>query len=194
MSLGYIIHIFIKYTHKIWEKIIAVPYRKSLLGKCGKNVRIGAHSRAEGWKNISIGNNVSIGVNTVFLTTRAKIIIGDHVIFGPGVTIITGNHRTDIIGRFIDEIRDSDKLAENDQDVIIEGDNWIGANAIILKGVKIGRGAIVAAGAVVTKDVNAYEIVGGVPAKLLNYRFLEDDIKKHEMMLYGETLTYREQL
>ncbi len=70
-------------------------------------------------------------------------------------------------------IGDDEKLPENDQDIILEGDNWIGANAIILKGVTIGYGSIVAAGAVVTKSVPPYSIVGGVPAKVIKPRFPE---------------------
>ena len=57
-----------------------------------------------------------------------------------------------------------------DKDVIFEGDNWIGANATILKGVTIGYGAVVGAGAVVTKDVPPYAIVGGNPAKIIRFR------------------------
>ena len=186
MSWGRSIHMISKYCLKLWERVFAIPYRKSLLGSCGKNVRIGRHTRAEGWQNVHIGNNVSIGVNTVFLSTRAKIIIHDHVIFGPSVTIITGNHRTDIVGKYIDDVRDSDKLPDNDQDVVLEGDNWIGANAMIMKGVTIERGAIVAAGAVVTKDVKAYEIVGGVPAKRISFRFQGENVKEHERVLYGK--------
>lgn len=65
----------------------------------------------------------------------------------------------------------------------ITGDNWIAANAIILKGVNVGRGAIVASGAVVTKDVPPYSIVGGVPAKVIGMRFDESQIEEHEKML-----------
>ena len=63
------------------------------------------------------------------------------------------------------------KLPENDQEVIFEGNNWIGANSIILKGVKVGYGSIIAAGAVVTKDVPTNKIVGGNPAKIIKDRF-----------------------
>jgi len=61
---------------------------------------------------------------------------------------------------------------------IIGNDVWIGANAIILQGVTIGDGAVIAAGAVVTKDVPPYAIVGGVPAKVIKYRFSDDVILK----------------
>jgi acetyltransferase-like isoleucine patch superfamily enzyme len=67
---------------------------------------------------------------------------------------------------------------------IVDADCWIGTNAIIIAGVHIGRGAIVAAGAVVTKDVLPYEIVGGVPASKIGERFnSRDDRKKHDEML-----------
>ena len=105
------------------------------------------------------------------MCTRAKIIFGDHVMTGPGVTMITGGHRIDIPGRPMKSIHNNEKLPENDQDIILNGDNWIGANSIILRGVTIGEGAVVAAGAVVTNDVPPYSIVGGVPARVLKRRF-----------------------
>jgi acetyltransferase-like isoleucine patch superfamily enzyme len=71
------------------------------------------------------------------------------------------------VKRFVD-----DKRAEIGNDV------WVGINAVIMGGVKIGDGAIVAAGAVVTKDVPPYAVVGGVPAKVIKYRFDEDTIKE----------------
>ena len=72
---------------------------------------------------------------------------------------------------------------EDDEDVIFEGDNWIGANSTILKGVTIGKGAVVAAGSVVSKDVMPYSIVGGVPARIIKMRFNENEMQKHEQLL-----------
>ena len=60
-----------------------------------------------------------------------------------------------------------------DQPVVIEDDVWVGANVTILKGVTIGHGSVVAAGAVVTKSCPPYSIIGGVPAKVLRKRFEE---------------------
>jgi acetyltransferase-like isoleucine patch superfamily enzyme len=78
----------------------------------------------------------------------------------------------------------SDKNPSDDQPVIIEEDVWVGAGAYILNGVKVGRGSIIAAGAVVTKDIPPYAIVGGVPAKLIRYRWTPEEIKKHEVIAY----------
>ena len=81
------------------------------------------------------------------------------------------------------DITDEMKLTENDQSVTLCGDNWVGANATILKGVIIGEGAIVAAGSLVINDVPSYAIVGGVPAKVIKYRFSNDEIEKHKELL-----------
>lgn len=70
------------------------------------------------------------------------------------------------------------KYAEGNYDVVIGNDVWIGYGATIIAGVKIGDGAIVAAGAVVTKDVEPYAVVGGVPAKTIKHRFPEEDIER----------------
>ena len=113
----------------------------------------------------------------------APIHIGDHVMFGPRVTVITGDHRMDYVGKYLIDVRGVDKLPENDQPVIFEGDNWIGANATILKGVTVGEGAVVAAGAVVTKNVAPYTIVGGVPAKYIGDRFAPEELAHHRQLL-----------
>ena len=103
--------------------------------------------------------------------------------FGPHVTMITGGHRTDVIGRYMIDITDKEKRPEDDRDIVIESDVWVGANATILRGVTVGQGSVIAAGAVVTRDVPPYSIVGGVPARVLKMRFDEQTQKKHIAML-----------
>lgn len=155
------------------------------MASCGENVYFSPINSIFTYENMYVGNNVHIAYNADFVATRSKIIIGNHVVFGPHVSIRGGNHRVDVIGLYVDEINDECKLPENDADVVFEGDNWIGMNVTILKGVTIGRGAIVAAGAVIVKDVPRYSIVGGVPAKVLKMRFTDDEILKHENLLYS---------
>lgn len=167
-----------------FNKYIVSPAKVGLCNKSCKNNRFGANAKVSGWKNIILGSNVSIGNNSTILTTRAKVIFGDNIMTGPSIKIVTGNHRIDVVGKFMTDITDKDKLPENDEDVLIEGDNWIGANAVILKGVCIGRGSVVAAGAVVTIDVPRYAIVAGVPAHVIGYRFDKDAILEHEKLLY----------
>ena len=79
--------------------------------------------------------------------------------------------------------RHVDTEGQYDQPVTIEDDVWCGANVTILKGVTIGRGSVVAAGAVVTKSFPPYSIIGGVPAKLLKMRFTPEQIEEHERKL-----------
>lgn len=131
-----------------------------LLKKHGSNVHISPPFNIT-WQNVTVGNNVYLGPNTMIVSTRAEVIMHDNIMFGPGVTIITGDHRFDILGRTMISITESEKLPENDKDVIINSDVWVGANVTILKGVTIGEGSIVAAGALVIKDVPEYSIVGG---------------------------------
>lgn len=178
-------YMFFDLAFRGFNKYIVSPAKVCLCSKSGKNNRFGTNVKVSGWKNIFLGNNVSIGNNSTILTTRAKVIFGNNIMTGPGIKIVTGNHRIDVVGKFMTDITDKDKLPENDEDVLIEGDNWIGTNAVILKGVCLGRGSVVAAGAVVTINVPRYAIVGGVPARVIGYRFDKDTILEHEKILYS---------
>ena len=156
---------------------IVEPDIKRSFAECGKDSHIDSGGDFFPLSNIHVGNHASIGVNARFWTTRAQIYIEDYVLFGPDVTIITGDHRKDVIGKHIIELKDADKTEEDDQDVVIGKGAWIGAGTIILKGVHIGEDAIIAAGSVVTKDVPHYTVVGGLPAKVIRERFSEDELK-----------------
>jgi acetyltransferase-like isoleucine patch superfamily enzyme len=151
---------------------------------CGKGVYLRPMSSdIKGLRNLSIGDGTSIPKGSTFYCTEAPLTIGRKVIFGPRPTIITGDHRIDLIGKYIIDVTVDEKLPENDLPVVIEDDVWCGANVTILKGVTIGRGSIIAAGAVVTQSFPPYSIIGGVPAKLLKMRFTEEEIREHEILL-----------
>lgn len=81
------------------------------------------------------------------------------------------------------EVTEEEKLPENDQDVIIEDDVWVGQNAIILKGVRVGEGSIIGAGSVVTKDVPPYTIHVGTHDIMEKPRFSQEDLLKHKNVL-----------
>lgn len=170
---------------RIYNKIYKPLYKKRF-ASFGNNIKFSPYDSIFTYENIYLGNNVSIGYHADFVATRSKIIIGDHVLFGPHVSIRGGDHRVDIIGRYIDSITDTEKLPENDLNVIFEGDNWIGMNTTILKGVTIGKGSIIGAGSVVTKNIPPYSIAVGVPAKVIKQRFTKEDIKIHEKLLQNK--------
>ncbi|MBP6016207.1 MAG: acyltransferase [Candidatus Promineofilum sp.] len=112
---------------------------------------------------LRIGNNSAIGAYS-FLGAQGGITIGDDVIMGPRVSFHAENHRYEDLDIPI-------RLqGENRQGIVVENDCWIGAGAIILDGVRIGSGAIVAAGSVVTKEVPAFAIVAGSPARIIKQR------------------------
>ena len=131
--------------------------------------------------NIYCGSNVYIGPGACFVSSDAKIVIGNNVMFGPNVMIATGNHRFDVIGKVMADVRE--KTAKDDADVTIEDDVWIGMGAIILKGVTIGKGSVIAAGAIVTKNVAPYSIVYSQSKLIVKKRFSEEEIEKHETLL-----------
>lgn len=179
---------FFLFVPWIWDNFLALLYKKCFKS-CGCNVYLRpSKSDFKGLSNISIGDNVSIPKGSTFYSTEANLIIKNNVVFGPKPTIITGDHRIDVIGTPI--IHSLNKLSTNDQDVVIEEDVWIGANVVILKGVTIGRGSVVAAGATVTKSCAPYSIIGGVPAKLIKYRFTIDQILEHESLCYSPSQRY----
>lgn len=108
-----------------------------------------------------------------------RVLVGNYVMFGPEVAIVGGDHRYDRVG--IPVIFSGRPLLKETK---IESDVWIGARATIIAGVHIGRGAIIAANSVVTKDVPAYEIHGGVPAKKIKNRFItESETLEHDKMI-----------
>ena len=112
----------------------------------------------------------------------ARVKMGNYVMCGPEVMIALGEHRFDLPGTAV-IFSGRDSVPET----IIEDDVWIGARALVRAGVRIGKGAVVAMGAVVVSDVAPYAIVGGVPAKKIRSRFTSpEQISKHDLMLEQE--------
>lgn len=157
--------------------------RMALLMPCfesyGRNFRFdpfGTYS----YETISVGQDVFIGKGAV-LTSLRGITIGNKVMIGPGVMMIGGDHNIRVVGQYMSDVRW--KEPEDDRPIVVEDDVWIGAGAIILKGVTIGRGAVIGAGAVVTRNVAPYCIAVGAPAKVLRRRWDEATIRNHEALL-----------
>ncbi|MDR0994353.1 MAG: acyltransferase [Verrucomicrobiota bacterium] len=138
-------------------------FYKLALKKCGK--KFYTHTRCFFLTpgKISVGNYV--GFNTgCWVNGGGGITIGNHVLFGPGVIIHSSNHNFDQLDVRIDQ------QGHTHAPVVIEDNVWVAAGCIILPGVTIHSGAVIAAGAVVTRDVPANAVVGGVPARVLRMR------------------------
>ena len=167
----------------IWDMLWSPVYKRAMRS-CGRGVYLRPMSSdLKGLHNLSVGDGSSIPKGSTIYCTDAPLTIGKKVVFGPKPTIITGDHRIDIVGKYILDVKTEEKLPENDAPVVIEDDVWVGANVTILKGVTIGRGSVVAAGSVVTKSCEPYSIIGGVPAKLIKKRFTVEQIREHERIL-----------
>lgn len=88
------------------------------------------------------------------------------------------------------DITEANKPKGYDEDVVIDNDVWIGCRVTLLSGVHIGRGAIIAAGAVVNRNIPPYAIAGGVPAKVIKFKWTVEQILEHEKKLYPEELRF----
>lgn len=153
---------------------------KPMFKHCGRNVIFNPFDSFT-YSSIKIGNDVFIGKGAVFLASKSTITIGDKVMFGPQVTIMGGDHNTSEIGCFMIDIKQ--KRTCDDLPVVIENDVWIGTGAIILKGVTIGRGSIVAAGSVVTHSIPEFSIAAGIPARVIKPRFSHEQLQMHKHIL-----------
>ncbi len=134
---------------------------RGIFKSAGKNINIEHGAYFGSGRDIEIGNNSGLGFNC---RVYGPLKIGDDVMMGPDVMIFTQNHKTERL-----DIPMRLQTAPKEP-VYIGDDVWIGARVIILPGRKIGEGVIIGAGAVVTKDVPDYAVVGGNPAKVIKFR------------------------
>lgn len=148
--------------------------------RLGKYVVIHQHVKIV---NSSLNDFTYVGPNSIILHSN----IGKYCCISHNVQIGTGKHPVkDFVSShpiFYSLEKQSQKTFSDDQyfkeysEIVVGNDVWIGTNVVVVDGVKIGDGAIIAAGSVVTKDVNSYEIVGGIPAKLIRKRFDDKQIE-----------------
>ena len=149
--------------------------------------KINSHNETYLMKICNI-SNVRVGRDTYgyleiydWGSENERLEIGNFVSLANGVKfILGGNHKYDCLLTYplkVMKLKEGIESYSNGP-IIVEDDVWIGMNSIIMSGVRINRGAIIAAGSVVTKDVPPYAIVGGNPAKIIKYRFNEEIVNK----------------
>ena len=140
---------------------------KKLFSKTGNEFMIMPNFYCDYGFNIEIGEKFYSNHNLVILDAN-KVTFGNNVQIGPNCGFYTSGHPID---------KETRRKVEFAKPIVVGNDVWIGSHALIMDGVKIGDGAIIAAGSIVTKDVAPYAIVGGIPAKTIRYRFSDLHIK-----------------
>ena len=150
-------------SHQKWSfgaKRLRAFCARHMLTSCGENVNVERHARFG--RGVTLGDRSGIGINA---SIGEQTHIGSDVMMGPDCVIYTRNHRFDRL-----DIPMREQGYGPVEPVEIGDDCWICGRVTILPGVHVGNGAVIAAGAVVTKDVPPYAVVGGVPAKIIYNR------------------------
>lgn len=146
--------------HSSFAKKMRAFFAKRIVSSFGKNVNI--ERKAHFTPELSIGDNSGIGIRC---EANGLVTIGNNVMMGPEVVIYSQSHkynRTDIPM--------CEQGFDEPKEVVIEDDVWLGRRVIIMPGVHIGKGSIIGAGAVVTRDIPEYSVAGGVPARVIRQR------------------------
>lgn len=156
---------FFRYTPEIYRPYaLFFPFIRrilvqSFLTRSGRNIRVKRNADVSMF--IEIGDYSELGTNCII---QSNTFIGNNVIMGPDVKIYTKNHNYDRLDMPIQE------QGHTIEKTHIGNDVWLGANVVVTPGVSIGNHVVVAAGAIVTKNIPDYAIVGGVPARILKFR------------------------
>ena len=157
--------------NKIKKLIQCLKYRRHILGMVGKDNTFRP--------GVLITSNAKIGSNNM-LSDRVMIgnaHIGNYCSFGPDVKIGQAQHSIDYITTCQKISKRNINYSMVGEPACIGNDVWLGANVVVMQGVKIGNGAVVGANAVVTKDIPPFAVAVGIPAKVIKYRFSEEKIQ-----------------
>lgn len=180
----------LKHAFGIWMHYYVKP-NPTKLGYFGKNATLGIPADLKNPQNIYLYDHARIGRRSTIMTMgNSRFIMKRESGAAEGLIVITSNHKQRI-GSF--------RTGGNDdniyRDIIVEEDVWIGINVTLLSGAHIGRGAIIGAGSIVTKEIPPYAVAVGNPARVIKFKWSIDDILKHEKLLYTEQERFsREQL
>ena len=176
---------FIRGVYTLYKRYF-VCSRKSF-GHIANNAKLIPPLNIVNPKNVFLYENTKIEDATISASI-GKFILKKYSAAAEGLSVHTGNHMM-VIGKFYRTVTNEDILNSGevyDKDVIVEEDVWIGCNVTLLSGAHIGRGSIIAAGAVVNKSTPPYAVIGGVPAKFIKFKWSIEEILKHESILYPE--------
>lgn len=160
------------------------PYPPKSFGKFGKGCKIGDKCVLVP-KNMYLDDYVVIQNLVNFISSEGKIKIGKYSVISSACVIIPGTHLASVGIPFYYQAMHH--FGDEHFSIEIEEDCWVGASSTLLSKCKLGRGSVVAAGSVVTKEFPPYAVIAGVPAKIIGVKFSKEDILKHERAIYPES-------
>lgn len=182
---------------KIKERLFPLPLRQSLVtpfnnyytnnhklsqyGKCGKHVQLSPPIYIGYPKQVFLEDYTRIQPYTQIIVSEGKFVLKKFSCIGAGTTIVPDNH-TPTVG--MPQYLSSTHINDAGRTIVVNEDVWVGAGSFLLSHCCIGRGAVVAAGSVVSKEVPPYAVVAGSPAKVIACRFSVEQILQHEAILY----------
>ena len=156
---------------------------KGEFGAFGKNSTLEYPTAIDCIKSVFVENDVTLRDHLRIINApNERVVIKQYSVISSGVTIITNSHRSTVgVPHFL---LGPSHINDKTGDVLIDEDVWVGANATILANVHLGRGCVVAAGAVVTESVPPYTLVAGTPARIQKRVFSAEQVLRHENALY----------
>jgi len=157
------------------------PYNRKKYGKIGEHSIVKSNSLLVP-ENMFLDDYVVIQEQTNFISNMGKLFVGKYSVISSGCTIIPGAHSLTVGVPFY--LATTNHINDDEGDVIIEEDCWIGTGCILLPKCHIGRGAVVGAGSVVKKEIPPYAVVVGSPARIIAAKFSFEQVLKHEIILY----------
>lgn len=181
----------IKQGLSTWYKTYVKCLDRSNYGYVSKSAALTPPLVLHNPKNIFLYDNTKIEDATI-ATVIGKFIMKKGSAAAEGLSVHTGNHMQ-VIGKFYRSVSNEDKIKSGkpfDKDIIVEEDVWIGCNVTLLAGAHLGRSSVIAAGAVVNKEIPPYCIAGGVPAKPIKFKWTIEQILEHESKLYPKEERY----
>lgn len=182
----------IRLAKKVRMFALRLKYRRFL--RAGKGFTCGRGTILYAQTSMTIGENVYVGR---YCSLECDSVIGHEVLIANGVAFVgRADHEFRRIGvpvRLAPSVRDEGYAVPPDKRAVVVGDDvWIGYGATVLSGVRIGKGAVIAAGALVASDVPDFAIVGGVPARVLGQRFSAEEARTHMKLCAEKYRSYGE--
>lgn len=176
---------------RVYNRVYGYLYSFGI-GYRGKRVVLHRPQLCSNPKNLLMYDDTSLMKGWSLISHTGKLVIKEHSTAASGLVAITGNHHRTVGVKLLETTRA--RVGDVESDIILEEEVWIGANVTLFPGVKIGRGASISAGSVVSHPIPPYAIVKGNPAKIVGFNFTPEEVLEHEKTIYSEEKRTNEQL